>query len=39
MNILDENIMESQSQVLRGWHIKVQRIGHEVGFLGMKDEK
>ncbi|CAG0989436.1 hypothetical protein METP3_02555 [Methanosarcinales archaeon] len=39
MNILDENIMESQAQVLRGWHIKVQRIGHEVGFLGMKDEE
>ena len=32
MNILDENLMDSQTQILRGWHIKVQRIGHEVGF-------
>jgi len=35
MNILDENLMDSQTQILRGWHIKVQRIGHEVGFLGI----
>lgn len=34
MNILDENLMDSQTQILRGWHIKVQRIGDEVGFLG-----
>ncbi len=38
MNVLDENLMDSQSQLLRSWHIKVHRIGHEIGFLGMKDE-
>ena len=38
MNILDENLMDSQFHILRGWHIKVNRIGHEIGSLGMKDE-
>lgn len=38
MNILDENIIESQIQLLRSWHIKAHRIGHEIGSLGMKDE-
>ena len=39
MNILDENLMDSQNQILRGWHIKVQKIGQDVGFLGMKDDE
>jgi len=38
MNILDENIIESQIQLLRSWGIKAHRIGHEIGSLGMKDE-
>ncbi len=38
MNILDENIPESQRQLLRGWRIQVRQIGHEIGNRGMKDE-
>lgn len=38
MNILDENIIESQIQLLRSWRIKAHRIGHEIGSPGMKDE-
>ena len=39
MNILDENIPESQRQLLRSWRIRVQQIGHELGRPGMKDEE
>lgn len=39
MNILDENIPESQRQLLRSWRIQIRQIGHEVGRQGMKDEK
>lgn len=38
MNILDENIVESQRQLLRGWRISIRQIGHEIGRKGMKDE-
>ncbi|MCZ7381939.1 MAG: hypothetical protein O8C64_10300 [Candidatus Methanoperedens sp.] len=38
MNILDENIIESQIQLLRSWRIKPHRIGNEIGSPGMKDE-
>ena len=38
MNILDENIPESQRLLLRSWRIRVQQIGHELGHSGMKDE-
>ena len=38
MNILDENIIESQIQLLRSWRIKAHRIGHEIVLPGMKDE-
>ncbi|HEY4724077.1 MAG TPA: hypothetical protein VJ793_18460 [Anaerolineae bacterium] len=38
MNILDENIGESQRQLLKSWRIAVRQIGHEVGRKGMKDE-
>lgn len=38
MNILDENIPESQRQLLRSWRIQVRQIGHEIGKRGMKDE-
>lgn len=37
MNLLDENILESQRQKLLAWHIKVKQIGHEVGRPGMAD--
>ncbi len=38
MNVLDENIPESQRQLLRSWRIQVRRIGHEIGSIGMADE-
>ena len=39
MNILDENIPESQRQLLRSWRIRSQQIGQEIGRQGMKDEE
>lgn len=39
MNVLDENIVESQRQLLRSWRIHVRQIGHEVGRAGMQDEE
>ena len=39
MIILDENIPDSQRQILRGWRIRVHQIGHEVGRQGIKDEQ
>ena len=39
MNILDENIPESQRQLLRSWRIQSQQIGHEIGRQGMNDEE
>ena len=39
MNILDENITDSQRQLLRSWKIQVSQIGHEVGRQGTKDEE
>jgi hypothetical protein len=38
MNILDENIPDSQRLLLRSWRIKVFQIGHEVSHQGIKDE-
>lgn len=38
MNVLDENIPDSQRQLLRSWRIQVSQIGHEVGRQGLKDE-
>ena len=38
MNILDENIIDSQRQLLQSWRISVRQIGYEVGRQGMKDE-
>lgn len=37
MNILDENIIESQRQLLRSWRIPIRQIGHDTGRKGMKD--
>ena len=39
MNVLDENILESQRQLLRNWRIAVRQIGHELGRKGMADEE
>ncbi len=39
MNVLDENIPDSQRQLLRSWRIRVRQIGHEIGRQGMKDEE
>jgi hypothetical protein len=39
MIILDENIPDSQRQLLRGWRIRVHQIGHEIGRSGMKDKE
>ena len=33
MNILDENIIESQCLLLRSWGIKIRRIGYDVCLL------
>jgi hypothetical protein len=38
MNILDENIPDSQRLLLKSWRIPVSQIGHEVGHQGLKDE-
>lgn len=39
MNVLDENIPNSQRQLLRSWRIGVHQIGHELRRQGMKDEE
>ncbi|MDE1890855.1 MAG: hypothetical protein KGI30_11495 [Planctomycetota bacterium] len=38
MNVLDENIPDSQRQLLRSWGIRVHQVGNEVGYQGIKDE-
>jgi len=38
VNVLDENILESQRQLLRNWRIPVRQIGHELGRKDMADE-
>lgn len=37
MNVLDENIPDSQRQLLRSWRIPVRQVGHEVGRSGTRD--
>ena len=39
MNVLDENILESQRQLLRNWGVPVRQIGFELGRKGMADEE
>jgi hypothetical protein len=39
MNILDENVPESQRALLRGWRVAVRQIGQDVGRKGMKDQE
>lgn len=38
MNVLDENIPDSQRLLLRSWGIRVHQVGNEVGYQGIKDE-
>lgn len=37
MNILDENIIESQYQLLKRWRISVRQIGQEISRKGIQD--
>ena len=37
MNLLDENIPDSQQQLLRNWAIRIHQVGNEVGYQGIKD--
>jgi hypothetical protein len=39
MNILDENVPESQRRWLRSRHFPVRQIGHDIGRKGMKDSE
>jgi hypothetical protein len=39
MNALDENIPDSQRQLLRSWRIRVRQIGYEIGRQGMDDDE
>ena len=39
MNILDENILESQRQLLLKWRVPFRQIGYEVGRKGMTDDE
>ncbi len=39
MNIIDENIIDNQCQLLRGWRIPFRQIGHGVGREGLKDNE
>jgi hypothetical protein len=39
VNILDENILETQRRLLRSWRVAVRHIGYDVGRPGMKDRE
>jgi hypothetical protein len=39
VNVLDENILESQRQLLRGWNVPARQIGLDLGRKGMADEE
>ncbi|HZQ06429.1 MAG TPA: hypothetical protein VFD70_07590 [Anaerolineae bacterium] len=39
MNLLDEQIPDSQRQRLGAWRIRVHQIGYDVGRKGMKDQE
>lgn len=38
MNILDENIIESQRRLLQSWRIAIRHLGYDLGRRGMKDD-
>jgi len=37
MNLLDENVPDDQTELLRSWRVRVHQIGQGVGRLGMQD--
>lgn len=39
MNILDENIINTQCHVLRSWRIPFRQLGDTIGQKGLKDEE
>lgn len=39
MNILDENIPESQRQLLRDWRVPIRKIGHDLARKGLKGDE
>ncbi len=39
MNILDENILESQRQLLIKWRVRFRQIGYDTGRKGMDDDE
>lgn len=39
MNVLDENIIDSQRRQLMSWRLRIHQIGFEVGRKGMKDRE
>ena len=39
MNVLDENLPDSQRQLLRSWRIRVRQIGNEISRQGIKDDE
>jgi len=39
VNILDENIIETQCQLLRKWRVRFRQIGYGVGRQGMQDSE
>jgi hypothetical protein len=39
MNLLDENIPDSQRQLLRSWRVRTQQVGQEIGRRGMRDSE
>jgi hypothetical protein len=39
VNILDENIIETQCQLLRKWRIRFRQIGYGMGRTGMQDSQ
>ena len=39
MNVLDENVVETQCRLLGKWRISARQIGYGVGTAGMKDKE
>jgi hypothetical protein len=39
VTVLDENIIESQAQLLRSWRVPFRQIGQDIGRQGMKDDE
>ena len=39
MNILDENVPDSQRRLLRSRHVPIRQIGQDMGRMGMKDDE